>query len=596
MTNEDQISFVFGPFRLNASERRLVRGDKPVPLAPKVFDTLVVLVENGGRLVDKDELMRRLWPDSFVEEATLARNISDLRKVLGESSGEAKYIETVPKSGYRFVATVTKRGGEGTTLVLERRTRSRVIVQEEIAGSLSIRSMAVLPLKLLKADDTGEDYLGLGVADALITRFSKIRRIRVRPTSAIAPYSGLSCDPVATGRELGVDSVLEGNIQRIGDRMRVTVQLVSVYDGASLWGEKFDERFTDIFAVEDSISEQVARALVLELTAAERSLLRKRYTDNPAAYQLYLKGQHFWYKGTEEGMKTGIQYFQQAIEEDAAYAAAYHGLSDAYMLLAVRGIVQPKEALRKAKAAAKKALEIDDTLGEAHASLAHVRLHDWDWTGLEEAFDRAIVLNPAGASAYNYYAEYLWVVKRFDEAITKMDQAREIDPLSPLIAENVALALYQARRYDEAIEEIQAAFDRDPKQFWPHFRVGRVYVQKRMYEQAITELETAVSLSQRSAETLGWLGHVYAAAGMKDKAQEVLDELTELAAERYVSPYSVALVYAGLVEKDQAFEWLEAAFQEQNPILIALNTEPGFDSIRADARYRDLLLRIGFVS
>jgi len=268
----------------------------------------------------------------------------------------------VPKAGYRFIAVVTQPGGQETTLIVQRHTSSRVVIEEHAAESSTIQSIAVLPFRTLAAGDVDE-YLGLGLADALITRLSKIRRLSVRPTSAIGRYSGLGPDPLVVGSDLDVQSVLEGNIQRADDRIRVTVQLVNVDDGTALWAEKFDERFTDIFGVEDSISEQVAAALMLRLTAEERRLLSKRYTSSPNAYRLYLKGRYFWLKRTEEGMRKGKQYFNEAIDEDPAYAAAYDGLSDSYTLLAIRGIMPPKEGLLKATAAARKALEIDDTLG-----------------------------------------------------------------------------------------------------------------------------------------------------------------------------------------------------------------------------------------
>src|SRR5882724_936025 len=594
MSSSLKSCYEFGPFRVNAPERLLLREGRPIPLAPKVFDTLLALLENPGRLLPKDELISRLWPDTFVEEATLARNISDLRKALGESAGEARYIETVPKTGYRFIALITQSGGQETTFIVQRHTRSRVVVEEDVNHSSAIRSIAVLPFKALAAGDA-EDYLGLGVADALITRLSKIRRLSVRPTSAIVRYSGLNPDPLAVGSELDVESVLEGNIQRANDRIRVTVQLVNVDDGASLWAEKFDERFTDIFGVEDSISEQVAAALMLRLTVEERRLLNKRYTSSPTAYRLYLKGRYFWLKRTEEGMKKGIQYFNEAIEEDPAYAAAYDGLSDSYTLLAIRGIMPPKEGFLKAKASARKALEIDDTLGEAHASLAHVRLHDWEWSGLEDVFKRAIEMNPTHAIAYHWYAEYLGAMKRFDEAITMVKRALQLEPLSPIISLTLAGAYNQARRHDEAIEELQKGLELDPNHSSLRNELAETYVQKGMYDEAIDEMQKAVSLSGRSTERLAGLGHCYAAAGKKAAALEILDELSRLSKERYVSPYCVAIVYASLDEKEKAFAYLEEAYEERNPNLIELNTESAFDRLRRDRRYGELVRRIGLV-
>jgi TolB-like protein/Tfp pilus assembly protein PilF len=594
MSKPTQMLYEFGPFRLDVAERRLSRNGEPVSLAPKVFDTLLALVENFGRLVEKNELISRLWPDTFVEEVTLARNISVLRKALGESSTERRYVETVPKAGYRFVANVTQIGaGEGSVLV-RRRTSSRVVVEEETDAAPALQSIAVLPFRLL-AGTAGDEYLGPGLADALITRLSKIRRIRVRPTSAVLGYTGLTPDPVAAGQKLGVDSVLEGSIQSLDERVRVTVQLVSTQDGASLWAGKFDEKFTDIFAVEDSISEQVAAALMLRLTGEERKLLKRRYTHSTEAYQLYLRGRYFWYKRTEQGMRKGIDYFNQAIEEDPAYAAAYDGLSDSYTMLAIRGIISPKEGFAKAKAAARRALEIDDTLGEAHASLAHVRLHDFDWPGLEDVFKRAIEMNPTHAIAYHWYAEYLGAMKRFDEAILMVKQALQLEPLSPVISLTLAGAYDQARRPDEAIAELRKGLELDPNHSSLRAELAEAYAQKGMYEEAIDEMQRAVSLSGRSTERLAGLAQVYAAAGKRDRALEILGELNQLPKDRYVSPYCVAMAYAALDENDKAFAYLEEAYEERNPNLIELNTEPAFDRLRQDRRYEELVQRIGLV-
>lgn len=594
MSKKPHISYEFGSFRLDVSERRLLRDGQPVSLQPKVFETLLALVENSGRLVEKNELISRLWPDTFVEEVTLARNISDLRKALGESSAEHKYVETVPKAGYRFVANVTQVGAGETAVFVRRRTSSRVVVEVENDSAPALQSIAVLPFRLL-AGGVDNEYLGPGLADALITRLSTIRRIRVRPTSAVLRYVGLMPDPVVAGRDLGVDSVLEGSIQSSDERIRVTVQIVSAHDGASLWAGKFDEKLTDIFSVEDSISEQVAAALMLRLTGEEKKLLTRRYTHSTEAYQLYLRGRFFWYKRTEKGMRKGIEYFNQAIEEDPAYAAAYDGLSDSYTLLAIRGMIPPKEGFEKAKAAAAKALEIDGTLGEAHASLAHVSLHDWDWSGLEEIFKRAIDLNPAHAIAYHWYAEYLAAMKRFDDAIDTVKQALKIDPLSPIISLTMATAYYQARRYDEAIEALLKGLEIDPNHSSLRSKLAEAYLQKGIYETAVNEMQEAVSLSGRSTERLAGLGRIYAAAGRSSQAREILDELYQLSKEKYVSPYCVAMVYAALAENDTAFAWLEQAYEERNPNLIELNTEPAFDGLRPDTRYGNLAQRIGLI-
>ncbi|HEV8486878.1 MAG TPA: winged helix-turn-helix domain-containing protein [Blastocatellia bacterium] len=590
MSKQDQTSYEFGPFRLDARERRLIREGKAIPLAPKVFDTLVALVEGGGRLIDKDELMMRLWPDTFVEEGTLARNISDLRKALGESSGSGKYIETVPKRGYRFVTDV--RELTGTTLIVQRQTRSRVIVEEEIEPADGLRSIAVLPFKSLSADEADE-YLGLGIADALITRLTKIRRMMVRPTSAVFKYAGLRQDPVLAGRELNVASVLDGSIQRWNDRIRITVQLVSVKDASALWAEKFDEKFTDIFAVEDSISQQVATALTLTLTGDERRLLGRHYTENTEAYQSYLKGRYFWNRRSTESLKKGVEYFTQAIDLDPSYASAYAGVSDSYTLLVVREALPPQEGFAKAKAAAAMALRIDEEFAEAHASLGHALLHNWEWDDAEREIKRAIELNPGYPSAHHWYSEHLTARGRCDESITELALAAELDPLSLVISADLGRAFYYARNYDQVIMQEARTLELDSNFWLSHINLGRSYTQKGMHAEAINELQKACELSVGNTEALSFLGFAYAAAGNRGQALEMLVELSELSKHSHVPPYHFAIVYAGLGDNDRAFEWLERSFEKHAVDLFTLRVEPMFDGLRSDPRFEDLQFRVG---
>ena len=591
MDDRQRITYSFGPFVLNAAERRLLRDGMPVSLAPRVFDTLVALVEHCGHLVDKDELISKLWPNTFVEEATLARNISDLRKALGESSGEGKFIETVAKSGYRFVAEVRQLSAEDETLTVRRTTRSRMIV-EESSGRGEIRSIAVLPFRAL-AGGNADDYLGLGVADALITRLSKLRRVLVRPTSAIARYSGLNSDPVALGKELRVDSVLEGSIQRVDETIRVTVQLVTVDDGASLWAEKFDEKFTDIFDVEDSISEQVARALALELTTDERKLLRKHSTENTAAYQCYLKGRYYWNKRTPEWLKKGLESFKQAIELDPSYASAYAGLSDSYTLLVVHESIPPEDGFRKAKAAAAMALKVDDSLGEAHASLAHAMLHNWEWAGAEAGFKRAIELNPGYASAHHWHSEYLLATGQLEAAVEAVEKAMELDPLSLIINAHLADVLFFSRRFDESAARCEKVLEMDSSFFLARVSLARAHGQLGMYEQAVAEGKEAASLVAGSLEAAWMVGQIYAAWGKRDAARVILDSLIKQSNETYVSLCGIAMIYAALGEDDEAFRWLEKAYQMHDSEVFNLKVEPRFDGLRADPRYQDLLKRVG---
>lgn len=578
-----QSGYEFGPFRLDVAERLLLRDGEPVLLPPKVFDTLLVLVANGGHIVRKDDLLKAVWPETIVEENNLSQYVSALRKALGDDPEGHRYIETVPKLGYRFVARVT---GE--------LAGKQIRAHESARGAgASVRTIAVLPFKYLGGEG-GDEYLGLGIADAIITRLSNLRQIVVRPTSSVRKYASSAYDPVVAGRELRVEAVLEGNIQRVGNRIRATVQLVSVRDEAPLWAEKFDVEFRDIFTVEDAASEQVARALILKLTREEREILTKRYTEDIEAYQLYLKGRYYWNKRSSGGFKKATSYFQQAIDKDPGYALAYAGLADCYNLHSYYGELPPKESFPKAKAASTRALEIDDRLAEAHTSLAFVRAwHDWDWPAAESEFERALDLNPNYATARHWYALYLMAMGREVEALREIRRAHEIDPLSLPINRDVGLIYYRARQYDLAIEQYLKTIELDPSFWSAHQHLGWAYEQKEMYEEAIAELNQATAIAGDRTSIRAQLGHVYAVSGWRAEAEKTLAELREPSKQPYVSPYEIALIYTGLGENYRAFEWLEQAYQDRSGWLIYLKVEPMLDGLRSDPRFTDLLRRVG---
>jgi DNA-binding winged helix-turn-helix (wHTH) protein/TolB-like protein/Tfp pilus assembly protein PilF len=648
--------YQFGPYRLDPNEGRLLRNGEPVPLTPKAFETLVVLVQRSGHLVEKDELMKVLWPDSVVEESNLNQHVWTLRKTLGENKAGNEYIETVPKRGYRFIAEVQELGHESFELVAERRTLTHIVTEDGVeaserprerlpeseAGNLiagkrtwvtrrralavaglglllltvsaltlrwwrsgearrteappaatktNLTSMAILPFRPLVANDRDE-YLEMGMVDVLITKLSNIRQLKVRSISTVRKYTDLQQDPVAAGRELQVEAVLDGSIQRVGDRVRVTVRLLNVQDGTSLWADKFDEPFTNIFALQDSISERVVAALPLNLSGEEKARLSRHDTENTEAYQLYLKGRYFWNKQTEEGFRKGIDYFDQAIGNDPNYALAYAGLSDCYALLSDFGFVSPIEGFPKAKVAATRALAIDEQLAEAHTSLGHVkRDYDWDWPGAEQEFKRAIELNPNYPSAHQWYAVYLSSLGRHQEAIAEIKRALDLDPLSLPVNTVTARVLYLARQYDEAIEQSRKTIEMDPRFAAAYQNLGRSYEQKRMYAEAVAtfqELNKAVP-----GRGLAFLARADALAGKTDEAQKILAQLKELSERRYVSSYHVAMIYAGLGDKEQALVWLEKAYQQRVHNMVFLKVEPELDGLRSDPRFADLVRRVG---
>lgn len=572
-----------------------------VETVPKVGYRFVAnvreIVPPGTDIVEQE--FRDQSSDMVIERRTVARIITEEEEVANgggvfEPALEPKALlasgkkEVNRRRSLTLVAVLVLL--VGLTFALAYAWSSRK--SQETKTVATVRSLAVLPFKPIGAGEEDE-YLGLGMADALITKLSNIRKINIRPTSAVRKYDAPDQDPVAAGRELRVEAVVEGGVQRVGDRIRVTVQLVSVRDGTPLWAEKFDERFTDIFAVQDRISEQVARSLPLSLSSAEKEMLSKRYTANSEAYQLYLKGRYFSDKRTEEGLKRGLEHFQQAIDLDPNYALAYAGLADSYILLSMYGALPPKESLPRAKAMATKALEIDEKLAEAHISLAFARMtNDRDWSGAEVEFKRAIELNPNHATAHHWYAEYLASVKRHDEAIAEIERAQELDPVSLIVHTEVGRHFYYARQYDRAIEQLRKAVEMDPNFARAHQYLGRTYVKKGMYEEAVAECQKAWQLDN-TPRTLGFLGYAYAVSGKRGAAQKVIEELKGESKRRYVSPYWIAVVYAGLGDTDGALEWLERLYEERSGFLIFLKVEPIFDSLRSDPRFADLLRRAG---
>lgn len=583
MSEQASCFYEFDPFRIDAARRLLLRGGEVVPLAPKVFDTLLALVESGGRELSKDELMKRVWPDSFVEEGNLTLNVSTLRKALGEKPGHHQYIVTIPGRGYRFVAHVTEIADRAASRQVERLAI--------IAAAAPPGTLAVLPFKSLSGNGEYE-YLGLGMADALITRLSNIHQIVVRPTSAVRKYAESEQVPYVIAQELRVQSVLEGSVRRAGERVRVTVQLVSVENNAPLWADKFDASFTDIFAIEDSISEQVTKALMLKLTSEEETLLTKRYTENTEAYEAYLRGRYYSTKWTL-GFKNEMEYYNQAIKIDRGFALAYSGLADTYY----RGstvFLRPCEAMPKAKEAAMKAIELDDTLAEAHASLGLAREYwDWDWAEAEKEFRRAIGLNPNYATGHLWYGLYLTEMGRLDESITELELARQLDPLSLENHTFSALPYYCARQYDRALEQLRKTLEIDPVYPQAYYFLGWVYEQKGDLAEAITQYEKTIALVPRFPLVTAAIGHAYAAWGKKDEAQKALQKLRELSTRMYVSPYDVALVHIGLGEMDRAFELLEEAYKEKSVWLVRLNVDLRLDSIRSDPRFTNLVRRVG---
>ena len=487
-------------------------------------------------------------------------------------------------------------------LYLRRGSQSRDAIQKpssDEVGPLAERpipekSIAVLPFENLSRDPENA-YFADGIQEEILARLSKVRDLKVISRTSTQRFKSAPADLRQIARQLAVANILEGTIQKAADQVRVNVQLINAQNDEHLWADKYDRRLIDIFAVESEIATKIAAALQAKLTGEERSALSLQPTENPEAYQLYLKGRFHWNKRSEEGFKKAIEYFNQAIDADPNYALAYAGIADCYALLGFHGwgVLPPAEAVPKAKAAAEKALQIDETLAEAHASLAYAKdEYDWDVAGAEKEYMRSIELNSNYATAHQWYGQHLAVRGRHTEAVAEIKQAQELDPLSLIINMNVGWVFYLAREYDEAAEQCRKTLELDPNFAPTHWMLGQAFRQKGMYEEAIAEFQKSIELSDDPVRR-AVLGHAYAVAGRRGEAQKVINELKDLSKRRYFPPYYIALIYVGLGDKNQALEWLEKAFAERSANLTVLKAEPMFDPIRSDPRFQDLLRRVG---
>jgi len=568
--------FQFGAFRLDACERVLLRDGRLVPLPAKVLSTLLLLVRNNGRVVEKDVLMKEVWPEEYVEEGNLAQHIFILRRALGESTDNPRYIETVPRRGYRFVANF--------------------IEAERKADDKGIDSLAVLPF-VNASDDPNMEYLSDGITEGVMSSLSGLPQLKVMARSTVFRYKGADTDPRDAGHSLGVRAVMMGILQHVGEQLVISVELVDVEDGSRIWGEQYHRKPSDIFSLQDELACEISEKLRLRLSGEQKEKLTKRFTENREAYEFYLKGRYAWARRAIENLKKGVEYFRQAIAEDPGYSLAYAGIADCLVLLGLFGADNPRKIMPQAKAAAMKAISLDESLGEAYASLGQIKLiYDWDWRGAEADFQQAVRLNPTYPTAHQWHGEYLASMGLFDRGLRELQKARDLDPLSLIINTNLGLNFYWARQYDLALEQLERALELEPNFFRAHLHLGMCYERKRMYAEAIAELEKAISISENSW-TLAGLGQCHASFGAKTEAENFLDQLLELSRRQYVSCATIAVVYAGFEDRvDQTIEWLEKAYEERSGLLIWLKVWPIFDHLRSDARFVRLLRRIGFAN
>jgi TolB-like protein/DNA-binding winged helix-turn-helix (wHTH) protein len=640
----------FSDFTVDLDRGCLLRQGREVKLRPKVFDALKYLVENNHRLVTKAELIQAIWADSFVTDDSLVQCLVELRRALGDEAQE--YLKTVPRRGYIFDAVVTGDSAagevvynellEGVTVVIEQedqertsndrlsqadrhllpadsralwiwRRPARIIMvcalllaglglglryfrvsdQPRAAASVTqVRSIAVLPFKSVGGQERDEAW-ELGITDALITRLSNLAEINIRPSSAVFKYAGQNLDPVQAGRELKVDAILDGSIQRQGEGVRISVQLVNVA-GTSLWADKFDAKVTGFFATQDSLSEQIARALTLHLTGREQNTLATRHTASAEAYQLCLKGRYWLAKNRPEDFQKAIGYFNQAVAIDPNYAQAYTGLADSYSLQVTASLVSPGEGLVKAKAAADKAVQLDGNSAASHISLAHLRHLTWDWAEAEKEFLRVVELNPRYPAAHLWYAHFLSSLGRHQEAFAIIKKAQEQTPLSIIINECAESVHFFARQYDEAIALGLKNLELEPERVESVCWMGLAFEQKGLYDEALASNLKELLLRGAKPEDLEALRAAYSASGWRGYWRKRIERAQEAAKHRYVSPFNFAQMYARTGDKERAFEFLEKAYAERSSELTLLKVHPVFDSLRSDSRYTGLMRRVGF--
>ncbi len=544
--------YEFGPFRVDARERRLLRNGEVVPLRPKVFDVLLVLVQNTGHILSKDEVMKLVWPNTAIEEGNIARNISTLRNALGERPREHQYIETVPWRGYRFVAKVKE-------------------VSEEAARP-TINSIAVLPF-INVASDPNLEYLADGIAENLINNLSQLTQLKVMSRNSTFRYKGRETVAKDIGRDLKVQAVVIGRVARLEELLSISVELVDAHEDAHIWGAQYIRKPSDIFTMQETIAQEITQKLRLKLTNEEQKRLTRRHTENTEAYQLYLKGRYYFNKLTVDGVQKGIEHHQQAVRKDPRFALAYAALGDCYNFFA-----KPVEA----KQAVSKALELDGSLGEAHASLGFFKfVYDWDFAGAEREFKQALDLNPNYAEAHSWSAIYFANTGRHEEAAVEAKLAVDLDPLSLLMNMTPALASYLARDYDTAVEHLQNIIEMEPNFPAAHSVLGNVYVQQGLFEQAMAEYQKVLELSKGVAPVemamKAIIAHAYAKSGKRSKAMKLLSELTNTSNENDpsslaigVSPHSIAEIHAALGQAEKAFEWLNKAYDQRDMQMVSL--------------------------
>jgi TolB-like protein/DNA-binding winged helix-turn-helix (wHTH) protein/Flp pilus assembly protein TadD len=626
-------AFSFGPFRLDAGDLVLRRGDEEIPLTRKAVETLLVLVENAGHVMGKETLLERVWPGTFVNESTLSQNILTLRKALGKQASGEDYIGTVPKRGYRFEAPVTENGpadaaawpaglaprppGSSQAAPFFRHAvlyalvavavviaisglylvRARLVPASVNIASTKIRSIAVLSLTNLSGDPS-QDYLADGITEAITTDLAKFHSLRVVSRTSAMQYNGRKKPLPEIARELHVDAIVEGGMMRSGAHVRVTAQLTRAANDEQIWAESYEREVRDLLALQNDVARDIAEHVQAQITAQDRQRLSTARPLDPRAHEEYLKGRFFWNKRTENGYLDAIDHFLRAIQIDPQYPEPYAGLADTYALLGSLGgaSIPRRDAMNNARSIARKALELDPTLAEAHTSLAFVLMHyDWDFAAAEKEYLRAIDLNPNYPTAHQWYAVNLAATGRMDAALAELRHAQELDPLSLIISADIGELLGFARRYDDAAAQLQSTLRMDPNFLLAHYDLVTIYEYQQKYAEAAAHARKAMELAPGSLWAQGLLGSTYALNGQKYEARRVMASIQR-------SPHikdaalSLATIATCLGDKDAAFRWLQMARDERAGSLILMKIIPYWDPLRSDPRFVSLLHDLGLDS
>jgi TolB-like protein/Flp pilus assembly protein TadD len=565
----------FGTFQIDLRSRELRKHGMRIRIEEKPFQILELLLDHADQVVTRRTLREKLWPDTYVGyEHNLNTAVNKLRELLGDSAQSPRYIETLPRLGYRFIAPVTKPG------------RSSSALEKKV--------LAVLPFENLSRD-AEQEYFADGLTEEMISHLGRLnpKRLGVIARTSSIQYKATKKSIGEIAEELKVAYILEGSVRREGTRARVTAQLIETRDQTHLWSASYDRDLRDILSVQADVARQVGRALSLELLSQGTS---KSPTFAPAPHEAYLRGRFYFGQRTEDGLKKAISSFETALSVEPNCARSYSGIADCCCLLSWFGALTPKIAGQRAASAATRAIEIDASLSESHASLALVHFwYDWNWEAAEEEFLRAIELNPSYTSAYQWYAAYLNTQGRFEEAQRVQKSARELDPFSLILNMNVADPLFLSRQYDLAVQQLVTLLEHEPRFFAALFQLGRVYVQMEMYTQAIAAFEGALQFS-RQQEALPALAHAYAMAGRTLEARTILEGMTNDKTGRYVASPMIARIHLGLGEYETALDWLEKGLEERSYWMVFLKNDPVYDPIRSHPRFGDLLKLTGLAS